>query len=206
MAVVIGAGTTAYLGSQTCVASVNWSLNPNTQRLYCLGSWDPFYSIYKPTENMSMTVYSPGPTYNTEATRSCADANQVNAGVSPAACNGGIAGMSGNFFVSGYNYSKDDAQLPGQESWSLTRWVSGGGAVAPDYTIRGISEGSGTPNSGIVFSGVTTTSTTGSVSAGSIGRADEVEAGVVVQVGGGSAAAGETGTGSVSIPYTPLWI
>ncbi|MHA1833664.1 MAG: hypothetical protein ACTSV7_06695 [Candidatus Baldrarchaeia archaeon] len=206
MSVVIGAGTTANLGTQDCVASVNWSLSPNTQRLYCLGSWDPFYSIYKPTENMSMTIYSPGPDYNTEPTQSCIDANQISAAVDPAACGDPVNGMSGDFFVNSYNYSKDDAQLPGQESWSLTRWVSGGGAVLPDYTIRGISEGSGTPNSGIVFSGVTTTSTTGSVSAGSIGRADEVEAGVVVQVGGGSTLAGETGTGSVSIPYTPLWV
>jgi hypothetical protein len=206
MAVVIGAGTTAYLGSQDCVASANWGFNLNTQRLYCLGSWDPFYSIERPTENMNMTIYSPGPTYSTVPSTSCADANTVNAGISPAACNGGVAGMSGAFFVNSYSYSKDDAQLPGQESWSLTRWVTSGAAVAPDYTLRGIAEGSGTPNSGIVFTGSTTSSTTGSISAGGVGRADTLEAGVVIQVGGGSAAAGETGTGSVSIPYTPLWI
>lgn len=203
MGIVIGAGTSASLGNVTCVASVNWGANPNTQRLYCLGSWTPEYEIERPTENMNMTVYSPGPTYVTTPSVSCVDANTMNALVDPAACNGGAPGMSGEWFVTSYNYNKDDAQLPGQESWSMTRWV---GPTPPDYTLRGISEGSGTPNAGIVFAGSTTSSTTGSVAAGGIGRADTLTMGTVVQVGGGSAAAGETGTGSASIPYTPLWI
>ena len=204
MAIVIGAGTSASIGGVTCVASVNWGANPNTQRLYCLGSWTPEYEIERPTENMNMTVYSPGPTYGTTPSVSCADADQISAMVSPVVCPAGaVPGMSGNWFVTSYSYSKDDAQLPGQESWAMTRWV---GPTPPDYTLRGIAEGSGTPNAGIVFTGSTTESTTGNVAAGGIGRADTLTMGTVIQVGGGASASGETGTGSVSIPYTPLWI
>jgi hypothetical protein len=113
--------------------------------------------------------------------------------------------------VNQYSYSKEDGVMPGQETWALTRWKGlssslPSGVVEPTYVLRGIAEGDGTMNAGIVFIPPTITSYTGSVSANSFGRADTVYAGLVSSVGGGSSAAGEIGQGSVSIPYTPLYI
>lgn len=208
MAIVIGAATTVYFSLGDCVVSVNWGANPNTQRLYCIGSWVPEQIFEKPTENLSITIYAPGNSYSTNPTTSCTNANIVSASVNPASCGPDAAGgVSGDWFVTGYSFSKDDALLPGQESWSMTRWVAGGtGTPLPSYVLRGITEGQGTGLSGINFTGVTTTSQAGSVSAGGIGKSDTLTIGRVSSVGGGTSAQGETGQGSVSIPYTPLWV
>ena len=205
MAIIIGAGTTVSFGG-ACVISANWGYNPNIQRLYCLGSWSPYDSIDRPTENISLTVYSPGPNESIAASVVCEDVTDISVSVSPAACGGSVGDLSGNWALTSYSYSKDDPQSPGQESWSFTRWV---GTAPPDYVIRGISEGSATDpiaNTGITFIGSTDTGLTGSVSAGSIGRADTTYYGVVSAVGGGTSDVGELGNGSASIPLTPLWI
>lgn len=204
MAIVIGQNTQVSFGG-ACVTQVSWNANPNTQRLYCLGSWEPELTIEKPTETISLTVYAPGPSLDVTPTTDCADANTVSCSITPAGCGGTVTGMSGNWFVTSYSYSKDDAQMPGTESWSMMRYI---GSNTPSYVLRGISEGSSTTsaNTGITFTGVTTTSSQGSVSAGQIGKADETEFGQVTNVGGGSSAAGDTGNGSASMPYTPLWL
>lgn len=215
MAIVIGAGTSvSFYGA--CVISANWGYNPNTQRLYCIGEWSPSYSYDKPTETLSLVIYSGtgGPVYDTSPTESCDNANQVSASIDPAACGDAVASISGDWWVNSYGYSKDDPLLPGQETWGMQRWVTGvqGNIPIPTYVLRGISEGQATKGSsdadpGIVFTGTTVTSETGSVSAGGIGRADELTMGVVVQVGGSeSPASGKVGQGSASMPYTPLWI
>lgn len=202
MAIIIGAATTvSFMGA--CVTSANWGASPNNQRLYCLGSWTPNQVISKPTETLSVTIYAPGSSYSTAPTTSCADANTIAASVSPAACGGSSGGVSGNWFVTSYSYSKDDASMPGTESWSMQRWI---GALQPSYVMRGVSEGQGTDNSGISFSTIDGESSTGSVSAGGFGRADTLTLGVVDSVGGGSSAAGDTGQGSVSISYTDLYL
>ena len=215
MSIVIGAGTlVSFYGA--CVVSANWGYNPNTQRLYCVGEWSPSYTYDKPTETLSLVIYSGtgGPVYDTSPTESCTNANQVSASIDPAACGNAVASISGDWWVSSYGYSKDDPLLPGQETWSMQRWVEGqyGNTPTPTYVLRGISEGQATKaasdaDPGITFTGTTVTSETGSVSAGGIGRADEMTIGVVIQVGGSeSPAAGKVGQGSASMPYTPLWI
>lgn len=202
MAIIIGAATTvSFMGA--CVTSANWGASPNNQRLYCLGSWTPNQVISKPTETLSVTIYAPGSSYSTAPTTSCVDANTVAASVSPAACGGSSGGVSGSWFVSSYSYSKDDASMPGTESWSMQKWI---GALQPSYVMRGVSEGQGTDNSGISFTTVDGESSTGSVSAGGFGRADTLTLGVVGSVGGGSSAAGDTGQGSVSMSYTDLYL
>lgn len=214
MAIIIGAATTVSFGG-ACVVSANWGFSPNTQRAYCIGSWipDDNYTIYRPTETLSLTVYAPsGHNYSTIPTQGCEDANTLAASVSPAACGGNINSLSGNWFVTSYNYTKEDSVGAGQESWSMQRWTDGGvlGAATPDYILRGITEGQATdPNiTGITFSAGQTLaeSQTGSVSAGGIGKADVIQQGVVEEVGSGSGAQGETGNGSASMPYTPLYI
>lgn len=214
MAIVIGAATQVSFAG-TCVISAQWGYNPNVQRLYCIGEWIPNNSrvFYRPTETLNLTVYSPGPKYSTAPTTVCADANSITASLVPASCGESFPSFSGQWLVQSYSYSKDDATLPGQESWALTRWKGlntsgspGSNTVEPTYVLRGITEGQGTPNSGIVFTGSTVTTYTGNVSAGGFGKADTLIVGVISSVGGGSSAAGITGQGSASMPYTPLYI
>lgn len=202
MAIIIGAATTVSFGG-ACVTSANWGVNPNNQRLYCLGSWVPDQVISKPTETLSLTIYAPGSSYSTAPSTSCADANTVAASVSPAACGGGFGGVSGNWFVTSYSYSKESGPDPGTESWSMQKWV---GALQPSFVLRGISEGQATDNAGVVFDSTDGISETGSVTAGGFGKADTLTLGVVSSVGGGSSAAGETGQGSASMNYTDLYL
>jgi hypothetical protein len=211
MAIVIGAASTAELTGADCVISANWSFSPNRQVLYCIGEFvpDEDRTYYKPTESLNLTVYSPGPLYSTEPSQTCENANQIAASVTPLACGTDVPdGVDGDWYVASYSFSKEDAALPGQESWSLTHWVTGGltNVIEPDYILRGLAEGQATANAGIVFTGATAESTTGSVSANSFGRAETLTAGTVESVGGGTDTVGETGQGSASIPYTPLYI
>jgi hypothetical protein len=210
--IIIGAATQVSFGS-ACVVSANWGYSPNTQRFYCIGEWTPRddLTFYKPTQTLSLTIYSPGPSYDVTPSQSCSDANSVSASVSPAACGGSVEGVSGSWLVTGYNYNKEDKSLPGQESWSLKKWKdvpapSGGTLVEPTYVLRGISEGQATGNAGITFTGPTTEVSSGSVSAGGFGTANVLEVGVISSVGGGSSNVGDTGQGSASVPYTALYI
>lgn len=211
MAVIIGAATQASFGGSSCIISANWGYSPNIQRLYCIGEWEPDSSrvFYRPTETLNVTIYSPGPTYSTEASTSCSMPNTINASISPATCGETAFTLSGDWLVTGYSFTKEDGSLPGQESWSLTRWNGvSGGHIEPTYVLRGLCEGQGTPNSGIEFAtGGQTQTRTGSVSANSFGKSETLTMGVVLRVGGGDgSASGETGQGSVSMPYTPLYI
>ena len=218
MGVIIGAGTTVGgVFANTCVVSVSWGYNPNVQRLYCIGSWTAYKQFERPTQSLNITIYATGAgsgsagtvLYSTVAATSCTTANTIDASVNPAECVAVAGAVSGQWFVSGYSYSKDDALMPGQESWSMTRWLA---PNQPTHILRGIAEGTGSipgtheADPGILFSGALSESTTGSVSAGAIGRSDRIRAGVVARVGGGSSEAGKTGKGDASIPYTPLWI
>ena len=224
MGVVIGAGTTIQgsLAGQ-CVISVNWACNPNVQRLYCLGSFSPAFQYARPTQTMSMVIYSPGSyTYDTTASDDCNLGNFMSAGVTPAGCGENVIGVSlhSDWVVNSYGYSKDDPNLPGQETWGIQRWPSSGdadcdvgGSVAdpPTHIVRGISEGQAAKESdnsdpGISFTGTLSYSVTGNVSAGGVGRADRLTYGVVTSIGGSASTTGLTGQGSVSVPYTPLWV
>lgn len=213
MAVVIG-NTTNVIGSffgGSCALSVSWGYNPNVQRFYCLGSWvpDDTRTLSKPTETLNVTIYAPGSSTSIPPTLSCANATPlINAGVTPTACGTACTGVSGDWYVTGYNYSKDDPVGPGQESWSMTRWI---GTPAPTYNLRGIAEGQashvgGVINCGVTFTGATVEGSTGSVSANAVGRCDTIYIGQVVSIGGGTNAVGETGSASVSIPYTQLYV
>ena len=229
MAVIIGAGTivTGSTFANACVVSVNWACNPNVQRLYCLGDWEPTYQFAKPTQTMSVVIYSGtnGPVYDTTPSQDCSvPGTPLEAGVDAAGCDTGqVLGVSTytDWVVVNYGYSKDDPNLPGQETWGLQRWPSGtqddcdigdGIDVAePDRIVRNISEGqaakldeNSTP--GVEFTGVLSYSSTGNVSAGQVGRYDRLTYGVVTSVGGSGNEAGKIGQGSVSIPYTPLWL
>lgn len=218
MGVIIGAATTVNFGGGSPVTQVSWGINPNVQRVYVLGSWAPYTEaqIKSPTETMNVTVYTPGPTYSTVPTQSCVDANTISASVSPASCGSSSSGPSStSWFVNSYSYSKGDARSPGTESWSLIQYVTLGdvSVVLPSYVLRGISEGSVTSDAigdaalaGITFEGDVDIGSTGSVSAGQMGRADNQYTGVIGSVGGSSAGSGDIVSANCSIPYTPLYL
>jgi len=213
MAIIIGANTqvTVNGSSNICVVSANWGYNPNVQRAYCLGDWSPNsdYEIARPTENVSLTVYAGNSVLanrNIQASQSCEDVTtEVNITITPAGCGAGLSNITGGFGITSYSWTKE-SQNTGQESWSFTRWT---GSNAPDYVIRGISEGNTTDlvNGGISFTGSTSQGSQGSVSAGATGKADIVYYGVVISVGGGNGTTqGVQGNSSASIPLTPLWL
>lgn len=207
MGIIIGAMTTISFSQGDCISQASWSASPNTQRLYCVGQWDADRVIEKPTETLNITAYSPGSSFSITPSSSCEIASQVTASVSPVGCGGGSEGPdSSSWHVNSYSYSKDDAQMPGTESWSLIAYI---GTNTPDYVLRGLAEGSSTGTgslTGITFTGDLTESAQGSVSAGQVGKSDVLTLGQVSSVGGGTDIAGEIGQGSASIPLTPLWV
>jgi len=217
MGVIIGFATIANLNGR-CAANVNWGANPNTQRLYCLnGSFAPFLEIERPTVNVNMTIYSPGPVLNVEPSQSCTTQDSVAEAtvyINPAGCEVNMPRVNYKMVVNSYSFAKDDGQMPGQETFSMVRWVNN----EPSYVIRGIAEGTASlvggdtsnPNVarkvGVVFNGNTSVATQGSVAAAAVGRADAIRMGAVGKVGGATATTGETGRADVSIPHTPLWM
>ena len=217
MGVVVGFVSTVEIsgggGDRVCAINASWDGQPNSERFYCLdGEFSPVKTINKPTESVNVTVYSPGPKADVSPSTQCdshADICDIQVNGNVMSCEQGGGGESmptGPFMVTSYSYSKDDGIMPGEESWSLNRHSDN----IPNFVIRGISDGSGTDNSGIEFvedgDNPIFYSYTGNVSADSVGRADTLKIGQVSQVGGGSDAQGATGQGSVSINYTPLWI
>jgi hypothetical protein len=226
MGVIIGFGTDVTgIFSGTCAISAQWGVNPNTQRLYCLGSFSAYKTIEKPTETLNVTVYSPpggsgiGP-YDIPPSNSCTTPTpQLTAGVNPASCDAEVVSFSYNDWqITSYSYSKSDAQMPGQETWGLTRWVAGSDPIespAPTVLIRGITEGSAnvafgeTDGSlvGLDFEDSSILeSLAGSVSAGQQGTSDRSLTGVVERVGAPVAGGGDICNGSANIPITPMWL
>ena len=205
MGVVIGFATQASLNGR-CAANVSWGANPNTQRLYCLNSsFNPFMQIDRPTVNVNMTIYAPGSHISVAPSQSCTTQDQVAEAttiVNPASCDVSLPNVNYRMLINSYSYSKEDAKMPGQESYSMVRYVSD----EPTYVIRGIAQGSGTDNAGITFTGTTSVATQGSVAAGGVGKAYSIRMGTVSAIGGGDGTSGETGRGDASIPHTPLWV
>lgn len=204
MGVIVGSGTTVG-GVFSNGISANWGASPNTQRLYVLGSTAPFMTIKKPTATLSITVYSRGPSVAVGASVGCTASSTVSASVIGGACGscGGGGGVSGSWYLTSYSFSKE-VSMPGQESFSMMRYMEGTGVVEPSLVLRGIAEGSWTANSGVSGTDEGQASS-GSVSAGGMGRTDEMSVGTVTSVGGASSALKDTGQASVSIPYTPIY-
>jgi len=215
--IVIGAASSVSFSS-TCAVSAQWGFNPGRQEAFCLGSWlpDEQYVIYKPQQTLSITVYAPGPTHNLPVSSNCSDASTISASVTPSTCEGSSDPIGGQWHVTGYNFTKETKDQPGQESWSFTKWkgisslIDPGEAqvIEPSGVIRGITQGqaSDAALAGITFSTTFAESSSGSVSAGGLGKIQTVLYGIVTAVGGGTNSVNELATGSVSVPYTPLYV
>jgi len=218
--VIIGQATNVSLDGTVCAISANWGFEPGKQDAFCLGSWTPSteHMIFKPQQTLSITLYAPGPTHSVIPSNSCDMSDTIAASVSPATCNGVIEGLSGDWMVTSYNYSKEAKDQPAQESWSLIKYIGASAylsgqaasrAVEPSTILRGISQGQTTDTAvtGIIFdsAGAYATSVNGSVSAGAIGKSTTMQHGVVESIGGGSSSVSVQGTGSASIPLNPIY-
>lgn len=217
MAVVIGSATSVSFGA-ACVISAQWGFNPNNQDAFCLdGVGDPIDSrtTFKPEKTLSLTLYAPGPTYLTPLSKNCNTSSVIAATVSPGVCGGTTAGVSDSeWVVTAYSYSKETKDSVAQESWSLVKYMGFGvGSITtlapPTAILRVSAQGQSSDGglTGIVFSKTIASATSGSVSVGSLGKADTMTIGTVSQVGGGGGAtATPAGTGSAQMAYNPLYI
>lgn len=243
MGIVIGAGSkvdsTSFSSpfSENCsgATQMSWDYSTNTERLYQLGSWAVCDDYSTPQQNLSLTFYS-GATvgYDVSPTQECAN-EVVSAKITARGCylpdidGTGTPGYTNVFimdyndwFITGYNYAKQEARQPGTETWSLSRYTGAAGDDAPSFNIRGISEGTINSDkttlseaedlSGVIFRSPVgneagpSVGFSGSVSAGQTGTAEFVYAYVVEQIGGSQGDVGETASASVQIPFTALWI
>jgi len=219
MSVIIGALTSTGVAG---TMSAQWGVQAQINRLWQLGSWNPYKTMVTKLETVSITTYAGSlGGVNLSPGASCSDSGaKFNVSISPGSCNGGGGGISGSFYLMSYSYTKGEAIGLGQESWSGQRWVGGGGGggdtiytSAPSFVLQGTSEGNSSGNvgsTGIQFgSGVTVQGSQGSVSAGfpGLGQADTTTYGTVSSVGGGTLKQdGSVGQGSASVPHQPLWL
>jgi hypothetical protein len=204
--IIIGYTTKVSFGS-ACAISANWGTSLNPQKLYCIGEWTPYKTIYKAQQTLSLTVYSPGPSFDCSPSESCEAGRTISASVVPIGCGGGTESITGTWFVTGYNYTKEPG-MPGQESWSLMKYLpkTSDNLGPPKYNLLGICEGNASGDTyGLEFKDSISAGSSGSVSAAAIGKSEEQITGEVQSVGAGSSVVEEQGSGSCSMPWTPLW-
>jgi len=211
MPFVIAAGTLV-TGFGAGIQSVNLSIAPQIQRLYQLGTSVPYDRNTTTQKTLSINKYggSSGP-YSTLASTSCDEPAPLPLSITAASCSDAIS-ESDDWWVTSYSYSKD-VQGWGIESWALVSRPTIVGSPATARMIRGVAEGQGTSNGGadigVVFLAGTIAGQTLEVQAGQpgIGKAFAIEYGEVSSVGGSTGKAdGYEGNGSVTIPYTPIYL
>jgi hypothetical protein len=220
--VIIGAGTTvtANLISGGFV-SVSFSLSPNVERLFQLGSFDAFDINITEQESVSLTNYGGASTpVSLAPSTACVDSNaKMAVTITPAPCSGAstpiIRTGADSLFITSFSYSKD-FQGYGQESWSLQSKPIITGFTGSQVFIQGFAEGNQLVGSdivsddGVVLTGsVVATTFDGegrnlSVSAGSpgIGTDDTQRFGKITQIGGGVGKEdGKKGNASANVPH-----
>jgi len=204
MGVVLGSMTSAGAGA----VSANWGVSGQVNRLYALGSMDPFDERIIMMESVNITFYGgSGPTVPINTSMSCANSStKFSASITPGGCGASSGGLSGSFFLMSYSYSKNDPVGYGQATYNGQRWTSD-----PQPTVLcGIAEGSssGGVNSGVAIS-ESYEGSQGSVSAGfpGVGWAATVSYGLVSSVGPGAGKAdGSQGQGNATVQHQPIWI
>jgi hypothetical protein len=236
MSVIIGAGSTV-VSSQFPnggIASVNFGFQPNVQRLYQLGSFNPYDSFVQKTRTLQLVVYGKRPDgaggslpLDISPSQSCVDAGTVNITVNPASCVGSLLPFIDDYFATGYSYSKE-ALGYGQENWNFTTKPKIPGFTGTIVMLRGIAEGTvGTGDGtvpaadmGVVINetasndalGANIEGESGSVQAGTpgIGNFDISRFIIATQVGASTGKAtaidGKTGQANVQIPMTPVFL
>ena len=236
MAVIIGAGTTVVSTQfpNGGIVSVQFGFNPQVERLWELGSFTPYDSFIQKTRTLTLNVYGERPDGGGGSTPisvspsiTCVDADTVTITVNPASCVSSLLPFMDNYFVTGYNYQKENIGY-GQETWAFTSKP-----VIPSYTgtivmLRGIAEGQIATGDGQMTStqmGITVdeTASNDSLGANIEGESGTVQAGtpglgnydvqryvIATQVGGSigksSAIDGYAGQANITIPMAPIFI
>ncbi len=222
MVVIIGAGTTVTSNIITAgITSVSFSLSPNIERLFQLGSFDPFDTNVTTTESISLSNHGGGSsTVTLTPSVSCTDSSAtMDVTIVTAPCQGSATTINRTganaLFITSYSYSKD-FQGFGSESWSLQGKPIIAGFTGNVSFIQGFSEGNRltgsdiVSNDGIVLTGSVSPNTNDatsqniSVSAGSpgLGQDDTQEFGKITQIGGGVGKEdGKRGTASANVPH-----
>lgn len=225
MSIILGTMTTVNIGGVSDgFQSINWNINRQPNRLWQLGAWDPWKTQVSATLTLSLTSYAGALTPITlQPATSCTDSTaQKSISLVASSCDPSISVdiNEDKMFITSYSYSKGDPVGFGTESWSFQKWIESGVVGSefitmplPSAVLQGISEGSRSgdiSNLGVLFSNEgKVTGSQGSVSAGipGIGNVNNVELGIVTQIGGGDLeAGGKTGQSSASIPHTPIYI
>lgn len=226
--VIIGAGTTVTSDKISGgFVSVSFSVSPQVERLFQLGSFDAFDINLTEQESVSISNFGGASTPLVLApSTDCTDSDaRMDVTITPASCTGlntPIVRTGTNaLFITSFSYSKD-FQGFGQESWSLQSKPQIQGFTGNVAFIQGFSEGnrqSGpdiVSNDGVVLVD-SATSTPGqvdaigrnlSVSAGSpgLGNDDTQEFGKIIQVGGGVGKEdGKRGNSSATIPHQVIF-
>jgi len=224
MSVIVGSMTTVNIGGTDGHQSVNWAMQIAPNRLWQLGSWDPYRTQVTKTITVNVTTYAG--TINSvllSPSTSCSDSSaRKDVSISVDACGptSAINFSESGMFLMSYSYSKGNPVAFGTESWSFQKWVDADASgseflnvLAPTYVIQGRAEGSRTGNVtdlGVVFQADgQVTGQQGSVSAGfpGLGNADDTTYGLVTQVGGGTLEdSGKTGEARASVPHSPLYL
>lgn len=234
MAVIIGGGSSvsSTLLAGGGVVSVNFGLQANIERLFALGSFDPYDTSTVKQRSFSMNVYGKKPNgsggtnpQSVEPSTTCANASSLSITFNPSACGGAVTGFTDDFFISSYSYSKDLTGY-GQESWAFTTRPTHvptyGGTI---YMLRGLAagqvlRGTGTMTEADMGVIVNTTrsqdsdnnwieSESGSVSGGfpGLGNVDTTREIVADTVGGSEGKDdGNKGQVSVSVPVSPVYV
>lgn len=214
MAVIIGSATT--VTNFEGVVSINWNMSPNIQRLWQLGSFTPYDTIKKITQTLSVVVYAGGgPAIDIVNAAGCEDSPvKFNCTINAASCDTSVEAPSGDFYLSGYTYSKSGPQSPGQCTYNGQQWVETVDNPLPSYVLCGGAEGTRSTDydiHGVVFAGAPDAEGfQGSVSAGfpGIGNANVTEYGIVSAVGVAPVAIanGKTANANVTVKHQPLWL
>lgn len=215
MGVIIGSSTTVSVSNgNPAFKSVRWGIQVQTNKLWVLGSWDPFRAMATTIQSVEFSCYAGGGTSNPSpiismvGSNGCSNGpNRLSITIVPAACGTSVGVISGEFFVGSYSYQKQDPVGFGMESYSLQRFPGGGigsGHViflpVPTYVLTAKGEGTASYDGagvtaasvGIVFdTGANSWSVSGSqgsVEAGNpgIGTAMPSITGPVVQCGNGT--------------------
>jgi hypothetical protein len=236
VAVIIGAATTVVTPQfpNGGIVSVQFGFNPQVERLYQLGSFNPYDTTVTRTRTLSVNIYGSKPdftggsvSHDVTPSTSCVDANTVNITVNPASCVASLLPFTGDYFLNSYSYSKDNLGF-GQETWSFTTKPIITGYTGTIVMLRGIAEGTITTGPGVMdpqYMGVTVDETasndslgaqiqgeSGSVQAGTPGIGEyTIERYIIATAVGGSRGKdttvdGLTGNASVSIPLTPVYL
>jgi len=235
MAVIIGMGTLVSIPSLFAdggFVSINFGIDPNTQRLWQLGSYDPYDTYTQRQRNFSLTGYgrrengSGGSNQiNVEPSVTCGSPTPIVIDVTPTSCGYVIDPFSGDYYPTSYSYSKDNFGW-GQESWAFVTEPE----LDVPYTgtilfIRGIATGQVNTgpgqldplDQGIVYDTAASQDSnsnwidgeSGSVQAGfpGIGEYSIERQYVVTHVGGSLGKSdGYKGTASVTIPMQTVYV